>query len=104
MSRRARRLTDPMPLRHPHRSLPIEAIFRWAGVALSLAVAASLTHWLEGSGIWSGLRSSIESLDFDPIRAALILAWLAGVMVAAVATLLGGGPRVAALSAARVVA
>src|SRR3982074_3486431 len=99
MSRRARRPTDPAPLRHPYGALPTEPSFRWAGGALSLAVAASLTLWLESSGAWSGLRSSIESLDFDPGRAALILAWLAGVVLAALATLLGGRPWIAALTA-----
>ena len=74
MSRLARRRDpDPLVLPRRHRTLPIEAIWRWAGTPLSLMAAVGLTLWLEHLSVWSGLRSSIESLDFDPSRAALIL-------------------------------
>src|SRR4030088_3602023 len=100
MSRLARRRhIDALQLPRPHRALPIQAIWRWAGAALSLTAAVGLVLWLERSSVWSGLRSSIESLDFDPTRATLILAWLAGLVLAVVATLLGGRPWISALTA-----
>src|SRR3979411_990438 len=104
MSRRAHRLTDPAPLRHPLGGVSTATVAGWAGLILSLAVALSLTLWLASSGVWSGLRSSIESLDFDPVRATLILAWLAGMVLAAVATALGGGALVEGLPPAGLVA
>src|ERR1700682_3595644 len=90
MARLARRRSDPVPLPRPKRTLPLRAIWPWARPALSLAIATALVLWLENSGFWSSLRSSLLALDFDPSRAALILAWLAGVILSAVATLLGG--------------
>jgi enterochelin esterase-like enzyme len=100
MARRARRLADPIPPARPSRQLPIGTAWAWISAGLSLAAATGLTLWLESSGGWSGLRSSIESLDFDPSRASLILAWLAAVFLATVATLLGGRPWIAAITAA----
>ena len=104
MSRLARRRADATPPPGLVGRLPIRTISRWVGPALSPAVAIGLVLWLESSGVWSGLRSSIESLDFDPTRAALILAWLAGVVLAALATLLGGRPWIAAMTATAFVA
>src|SRR6202158_1487289 len=104
MSRLARRRADATPPPRLVGRLPIRTISRWVGPALSPAVAIGLVLWLESSGVWSGLRSSIESLDFDPTRAALILAWLAGVVLAALATLLGGRPWIAAMTATAFVA
>lgn len=104
MPRLARRRTDSTPPPRTIGGLPVSTIARWAGPALPPAAAVVLVLWLESSGVWSGLRSSIESLDFDPSRAALILAWLAGVVLAATATLLGGRPWIAALTATLFVA
>ena len=104
MARLARRRSDPVPLPRPKRTLPLRAIWPWARPALSLAIATALVLWLENSGFWSSLRSSLLALDFDPSRAALILAWLAGVILSAVATLLGGRPWIAALTATAFVA
>jgi enterochelin esterase-like enzyme len=99
MPRLARRRTEPTPPPPAFRGLAIGPISRWAAPAASLAVAIALVLRLESSSPWSGLRSAIESLDFDPARTALILAWLAGVALAVVATLLGGRPWIAGLSA-----
>jgi enterochelin esterase-like enzyme len=99
MSRLARRRADAVPPPRASSGLPVRTISRWAGLVVSLALALGLTLWLERSSTWSGLRSAIESLDFDPSRAALILAWLAGVVLAVVATVLGGRPWIAALTA-----
>ena len=104
MGRLARRRTDPTPPPPASGGLPISTIARWAGPVVSLAVAIAVVLWLEGSSTWSGLRSAIESLDFDPTRAALILAWLAGVVLAVVATIFGGRPWIAALIATAFVA
>jgi enterochelin esterase-like enzyme len=104
MARLARRRTAPPPPPPGYLGLPIGTIARWAGAVGSLAVAVGLTLWLEHSSAWSGLRSAIESLDFDPSRATLILAWFAGVLLAVMATLLGGRPWIAALTATAFVA
>jgi len=104
MARLARRRTDPRPPPRAYGGLPIRTISRWALPAVPLGVTIALVLWLEGSSIWSGLRSAIESLDFDPTRAALILAWLAGVVLAVGATILGGRPWIAALTATAFVA
>src|SRR6202165_1638128 len=118
MPRLARRRTDstppprtirgprppPPPPPRPTGALPVSTIARWAGPALPPAAAVVLVLWLESSGVWSGLRSSIESLALDPSGAALILAWLAGVVLAATAPLLGGRPWIAALTATLFVA
>jgi enterochelin esterase-like enzyme len=74
-------------------------IWRWAEPALLLAVATGLSLWLESSNVWSTLREAIQSLDFDPSRASLILAWLGAVALAAMATLLTGRPWVSVLTA-----
>jgi enterochelin esterase-like enzyme len=78
----------------------MQAVWRWAEPTLALAVAPGLVLWLESSSWWSTLRSTIQSLDFDPSRATLILAWLAAVALAAVAALLSGRPWISALTAA----
>jgi hypothetical protein len=104
MARLARRRTAPAPPPPGYLGLPIGTIARGAGAVGSLVVAVALTLWLEHSSAWSGLRSAIESLDFDPSRASLILAWFAGVLLAVMATLLGGRPWIAALTATAFVA
>jgi len=49
---------------------------------------------------WHELASALRALDFDPGRVALIQAWLAGMLLAAVAALLTGRPWISALTAA----
>ncbi len=99
MPRRAQRLADAIRPPRPSLRLPFGAIWAWASTALALAVGVGLTLGVESSSIWAALRSSIESLDFDPSRATLILAWLAGMLLATVATLVGGRPWIAAMTA-----
>ncbi len=99
MPRLARRRADPKEPARPRRSLPIREIWRPAGPVLGLAAAVGMVLWLESSSLWSTLRSTIQSLDFDPSRATLILAWLAAVALAAVAALLTGRPWISALTA-----
>lgn len=79
--------------------LSLRAIRRWAEPALALTLAAALTLWLESSSVWSSLRSGILSLDFDPNRATLILAWLSAAALATLATLLIGRPWIAVMTA-----
>jgi enterochelin esterase-like enzyme len=95
----ARRRPDPRQQPHARGRLPIQAILHWGGPLVALAVAVVLVLVLQDSGAWSSLRSTIQSLDFDPSRAELILAWLAGMILAGAATLLGGRPWISALSA-----
>jgi enterochelin esterase-like enzyme len=97
MARLARRREDPTRQPRAFSRLPIQ--WRWLWAVVALAVAVLLVFWLEGSTWWSSLRSTIQSLNFDPSRADLILAWLAGMTLAGVATLLGGRPWIAALTA-----
>lgn len=104
MPRLARRRSDRSSPPPPGRTLALRAIGGGLAAAGALGVACGLVVWLERSSAWSALRSSIESLDFDPSRAALILAWLAAVVVAVVATLVGGRPWIAALIATAYVA
>lgn len=99
MPRRARRRPDPTRQSRARLRLPSRAIWRWAWPVVALALAVALVLWSEGSSLWSSLRSTIQSLDFDPSRADLILAWLAAMALAAVATLLSGRPWISALTA-----
>jgi len=98
MPRQARRRPDPRRQPHAYSQL-IQAFQRRARPIVVLAAAVGFVLWLEGSGSWSSLRSMIQSLDFDPSRAELILAWLAGMTLAGVATLVGGRPWIAAVTA-----
>jgi len=99
MPRRARRRPDPTRHARAYPWLPIQAIRPWLVPVATLAVAVALVLGLEASGWWPSLRASIQSLDFDPGRAELILAWLAAMTLAAVAALLGGRPWISALTA-----
>lgn len=99
MPRQARRRPDPTRQSRAHVRLPIRAIWRWGWPVVALAVAVTLILLLEASSLWSSLRSTIQSLDFDPSRADLILAWLAAMTLATVATLLSGRPWISALTA-----
>ena len=99
MPRLARRRADVTEPARPRRWLPIREIWCRAGPVLGLAAAVGLVLRLESSSLWSTLRSTIQSLDFDPSRATLILAWLAAVALAAVAALLTGRPWISALTA-----
>jgi enterochelin esterase-like enzyme len=56
-------------------------------VAVALAVAL-----FEGSATWRSLDDGLHSLDFDPERALLIEAWLAGAIVALGGALITGRP------------
>ncbi len=97
MPRLAHRRTEPQPRTFPQ--LPMRPIWRFALPIILLAGAIALVLALEGSTWWSSVRSAIQSLDFDPARADLILAWLAAMILAGVATLLSGRPWVASLTA-----
>ena len=94
--RRYPTVVEPPP---PPRSISFRAIWRWLEPPLALAVAAGLILWLESSSLWSSLQSAIQSLDFDPNRATLILAWIGAAALAALATLLTGRPWVSVLIA-----
>jgi enterochelin esterase-like enzyme len=58
-------------------------------VLLGLAIAIAL---FEGSATWRGFDDGLRSLDFDPERALLIEAWLAGALFAFGAALITGRP------------
>jgi enterochelin esterase-like enzyme len=96
LAHRRSQLTQQPPA---HPRLPIQAIWRRLWTVVALATAIVLVLGLEGSGWWSALRSSIQSLDFDPSRAELILAWLAGMTLAGMGALLSGRPWISALTA-----
>jgi enterochelin esterase-like enzyme len=68
-------------------------------VAAGLAVAVAAVLGLEASSFWASLQLSIVSLDFDPVRASLLMAWLACLLVAAVAGALTRRPWLSALVA-----
>lgn len=94
-----RRHPNPVEPPPPARSLSFRAIGRWAAPPFALAIATGLIVWLETSSLWASLRSAIQSLDFDPSRATLILAWIGAAALAAVATLLTGRPWISMLAA-----
>ncbi len=54
---------------------------------------------VEGSGVWRSLDASLRSLDFDPERAWLIEAWLAGMTVAFLGSLVTARPWFSSVSA-----
>jgi len=66
------------------------------GVLLGLALAVAL---FEGSATWHNLDDGLRSLDFDPERALLIEAWLAGALFAFGGALITGRPWVSSVSA-----
>ena len=59
------------------------------GALLGLAIAVAL---FEGSATWGSLDGGLRSLDFDPERALLIEAWLAGALLAFGGALITGRP------------
>jgi enterochelin esterase-like enzyme len=58
-------------------------------VLVVLAIAVAL---FEGGAVWRSLDDGLRSLDFDPERALLIEAWLAGAIVAFCGALITGRP------------
>jgi enterochelin esterase-like enzyme len=99
MPRLARRRSDLTRQPRAYLRLSIRATWRWVWPMVALAAAIALVLWLEGSGWWSALRSTIQSLDFDPSRAELILAWMTAMTLAGLAALLSGRPWISALIA-----
>ena len=65
-------------------------------VLLGVAIAVAL---FEGSATWRSLDSGLRSLDFDPERALLIEAWLAGALFAFAGALITGGPWLSSIAA-----
>jgi enterochelin esterase-like enzyme len=59
------------------------------GALLAVALAVAL---FEGTATWRSLDAGLRSLDFDPERALLIEAWLAGAVVALAGALVTGRP------------
>jgi len=66
------------------------------GVLLGLAIVIAL---FEGSATWRSLDSGLHSLDFDPERALLIEAWLAGALFAFGGALITGRPWLSSVGA-----
>jgi enterochelin esterase-like enzyme len=66
------------------------------GALLGLAIGVAL---FEGSATWGGLNGGLRSLDFDPERALLIEAWLAGALLAFGGALITGRPWLASVFA-----
>src|SRR3984893_19337174 len=89
----ARRLTS---LRAHATGLRPRSIARvWPlGALLLLAIAVAL---FEGSATWGNLDGGLRSLDFDPERAQLIEAWLAGALFAFGGALITGRPWLSSL-------
>ena len=71
------------------------------GALLGLAIAVAL---LEGSASWRSLDGGLRSLDFDPERALLIEAWLAGALFAFGGALITGRPWLSSVLAVGFVA
>jgi enterochelin esterase-like enzyme len=71
------------------------------GVLLGLATAIAL---FEGSATWRSLDGGLRSLDFDPERAQLIEAWIAGALFAFGAALITGRPWLSSAGAVGFVA
>ena len=65
-------------------------------VLLGVAIAVAL---FEGSATWRSLDSGLRSLDFDPERALLIEAWLAGALFAFAGALITGRPWLSSIAA-----
>jgi len=84
----ARRLTSLRA--RASRIRPRSFVRLWPlGALLALAIAAVL---FEGSATWRSLDGGLRSLDFDPERAQLIEAWLAGALFAFGGALITGRP------------
>jgi enterochelin esterase-like enzyme len=66
------------------------------GALLGLAIAIAL---FEGSATWRSLDGGLRSLDFDPERALLIEAWLAGALFAFGGALITGRPWLSSVGA-----
>ncbi len=68
-------------------------------LGLGLAVAVAVVAALQASALWASLQLAIVSLDFDPVRASLLMAWLACLLVAVVAGALTRRPWLSAFVA-----
>jgi enterochelin esterase-like enzyme len=66
------------------------------GAAVAVALAVAL---FEGTATWNSLDAGLRSLDFDPERAQLIEAWLAGAIVALGGALITGRPWISSTAA-----
>lgn len=101
--RRAIRRYEPPPVPAPvplRRRLPAIGPWLWP-LGLGLAVGAALV--IQGTSAWQAMNASLVDLGFDPERAAMLQAWTAGVLVAALAALLSGRPWWSALTATALV-
>jgi len=100
MPRKAARRRTPESAPPPlWRRFPWRGVLRTGLAIAGLAAAIALTLVLEQLAFWRGLNAALQSLDFDPARADLILAWLAAVVVAGVGAALSGRPWIAVLTA-----
>jgi enterochelin esterase-like enzyme len=91
----ARRLTSLRA--RATRIRPRSIVRLWPlGALLGLAIAVTL---FEGSATWRSLDGGLRSLDFDPERALLIEAWLAGALFAFGGTLITGRPWLSSVAA-----
>lgn len=109
MPRKARRRSVSPPPPAPSRTLTAtiwalagKALVLWPLAAMAAAVGAGLL--IEQLQPWADLNAALQSLDFDPGRAALIQAWLAGLLVALLAAGLSGRPWLSVLTATGFVA
>jgi enterochelin esterase-like enzyme len=91
----ARRLTNLRGL--ATRIRPRSIIKLWPlAVLLGVGIAVAL---FEGSATWRSLDGGLRSLDFDPERALLIEAWLAGALFAFAAALITARPWLSSVAA-----
>jgi len=66
---------------------------------LALGLAAAIALFVETTGPWQSLNAALQGFDFDPERAAMLQAWTAGIIVAALGALLSGRPWWSAVAA-----
>jgi enterochelin esterase-like enzyme len=75
-----------------------------ARVAGALAAAVATAAVLEAAAPGADLRAALGTLDFDPVRAALLTAWIATALAALLGAALSGRPWPAALAATALLA
>jgi hypothetical protein len=71
----------------------------WLRLPLGLALALGAVAALEASPLWAALREGVASLDFDPVRTAMIAGWIGCLAAALLGGALTGRPWASVLAA-----
>jgi len=67
-------------------------VLPWLWPMLALGAAMAIALFIEITGPWQSLGATLQGFDLDPERVAMIQAWAAGILVAALGALLSGRP------------